>query len=317
MSEKCAFLFPGQGAQYVGMGRDLAATWPAVADLYRRADEVAGFRLSRLCFEGPEELLTRTDNSQPAIYLTSFAVLEAMRQEGLLDRLEPAAAAGLSLGEFTALAYAGALSFEEGLRLVVQRGRFMQEAGEARRGTMAAVVGLDEPAVADLCRQAGAKGTVTVANINTPEQVVVSGEPAAVEALCASALERGARGAVPLKVSAAFHSPLMRPARERLAEGLQSVTLSGPRIPVVANVTGRPHGDPEAIRTALVEQVDHPVRWWSSMQWMLDNGIRKCYEIGPGRVLAGMLRRIDRRARCVSLGDLASVRRASGTEPVE
>jgi len=305
------FLFPGQGAQFVGMGRDVAEAYPAARDVYDRANAIVGFDIARLCFEGPSGELTSTANSQPAIYVTSCAVLAALAAEGVLDRLACRVAAGLSLGEFTALAYAGAMSFEDGLRLVQQRGRLMQEAGEARPGTMAAVIGLDEPTLVEVCAEASQDGTVTVANINSPEQIVISGEAAGVAAASRLATERGARGVIPLQVSAAFHSPLMRPARARLAAALDAVTLTAPRVPVVANVTGRPHGDPDAIRAALVDQLDHPVRWCESCRWVLDNRVRMCYEIGPGRVLAGMVKRIDRQATCTSIGDVAAIRRAS------
>jgi len=312
-----AFLFPGQGAQFVGMGRDVAEAYGAARAVYDQAGEILGFDVGRLCFEGPEEDLTSTAGSQPAIYVTSFAVLAAMRAEGLLDRLDCRAAAGLSLGEFTALAYAGAMSFEEGLRLVQQRGRFMQEAGETLPGTMAAVVGLDEPSLAEVCNRASREGTVTVANVNSPQQIVISGEAAGVEAASQLAAERGARGVVPLRVSAAFHSPLMRPARERLAAVLRAVALTAPRISVVANVSAQPHRGPDDIRARLTDQIDHPVRWWASMQRLLEEGIRTFYEIGPGRVLAGMLKRIDRRATCTSIGDVAAIRRAAAHDLAE
>lgn len=307
-SEPCTFLFPGQGAQFVGMGRDLAEAFPAARAVYDRANDVLGFDLARLCFAGPEEDLMSTANSQPAIYVTSFAVLAALGAVGRLEALACQAAAGLSLGEFTALAYAGAMTFEDGLSLVAQRGRFMAAAGEARPGRMAAVIGLDEPTVAAICEDVSPAGLVGVANLNAPDQIVVSGEPAAVEAASQMALARGARGVVPLKVSAAFHSPLMRPAREQLAAALEHVDLKTPGVPVMANVTGEPHGGPEAIRARLVEQVDHPVRWWPSIRRLLDEGMRTFYEIGPGRVLAGMLKRIDRTATCTSIGDVAAIR---------
>ena len=208
---------------------------------------------------------------------------------------------------------AGVFSFEDGLRLVRERGRLMHEVGQARPGAMAAVIGLDEETVAEVCRQASERGVVTVANINSPEQVVISGQPEAVEAAGEIARQRGAKGVVPLKVSAAFHSPLMQPVRDRLAEVLEKAEVVSPRLPVLANVTAQPHDGPEDLRRALIDQVDHPVRWWQSMKWILDKGFETCYEIGPGRVLAGMLKRIDRRARCTSLGEVSAVRRASAS----
>jgi [acyl-carrier-protein] S-malonyltransferase len=308
MAEACAFLFPGQGAQFVGMGLDFAETFPAARAVFDRANEIVGFDLAGLCFSGPEADLTSTANSQPAIYTVSFAVLEALRAEGRLAAFDCRAAAGLSLGEFTALAFAGAMSFEDGLRLVQKRGRFMQAAGEARPGTMAAVIGADEATLAAICAEVADRGTVAVANLNTPDQIVLSGEPAAVEAAGRTALERGARGVVPLKVSAAFHSPLMRPAREALAAELARIDLMTPRVPVLANVTAQPHGGPDQVRAALTDQIDHPVRWWPSMRRLLDQGLQSFVEIGPGRVLAGMLKRIDRGATCTSIGSVAALR---------
>jgi len=306
-TEPCAILFPGQGAQFVGMGKDLAEAFPAAAEVFRRANEVVGFDLAALCFEGPEEALTSTANSQPAIYTVSFAVLEALKAENRLAAWDVKAAAGLSLGELTALAFAGAMTFEEGLRLVRERGRCMQAAAEANPGGMAAVIGLDEAAVTAVCEEAASAGVVAPANINSPEQIVVSGAVEAVEAASRLALERGARSVVPLRVSAAFHSPLMRPARERFAEALDGVTFGRPAVPVISNVTAEPHGDGAAIRAALLDQIDHPVRWWPSMQRFLDDGVREFREVGPGRVLAGMLKRIDRTATCTSIGTRAAV----------
>lgn len=308
-----AWLFPGQGSQYVGMGRDLAEAFPEVAELYRQADALLGVPLSRLCFEGPEEVLTQTINAQPALLTTSVAVLLALGgrldERGCLrlpERLSPPSlVAGHSLGEYTALVTAGALAFPEALRLVRERGRLM---GEARSGTMAAVIGLEEEALEEICRKCGEEAPLVIANYNCPGQYVLSGAAEAVARAMEEAQKRGARRVIPLKVSAAFHSPLMQEAASGLARAVGTAAFSPAGIPVVANTSARPIARPEAFREELVSQVCSPVRWSASLEYMWAQGVRRFLEIGPGTVLAGLVRRTLPEAEVRSIGTLEQVR---------
>lgn len=298
---KTALLFAGQGAQVVGMGRDLAEAFPTAAALFRRADEALGHGLSAVCFTGPESELTRTENAQPGIYLTSWVVLELLKEA--VPGLTFDATAGLSLGEFTALAAAGAMSFEDGLRVVRMRGRFMQEACDATRGAMAAVIGLDEAPTREVCAEAG----VTLANLNCPGQIVISGDSDRIPAAVELAKAKGARKAIPLPVAGAYHSPLMASAQPKLADALATVTWAEPRVPVVSNVTGRPHGAASSIPRVLVEQVTSSVRWEESMRWLLGQGFTRFIELGPGAALTGFMKRIDKSATVLSVSDAASL----------
>jgi [acyl-carrier-protein] S-malonyltransferase len=295
---RMAFLFPGQGAQTVGMGRDLHARVPAARRLYERAAELLGYDLPRLCFEGPAEELDSTVHSQPALFVTSLAALESLREESpdAIERCE--AAAGLSLGEYTALTFAGVLDFESGLRLVQQRGKAMQEAADATPSAMISVLGLERAQVEAICQQASEGEILRVANLLCPGNIVVSGTNAACERAVEAANAAGAMKVVPLAVAGAFHTPIMRPADERLAAALAGVELRPPRIPVVSNVDAQPHDDPEEIRRLLIKQVLEPVRWEDSIRYLLAQGFTQFYEIGPGRVLKSLLRRIDRQAEC-------------------
>ena len=306
-------LCPGQGAQHVGMGRAWRDNSEAAARTFAEADDLLGMDLSRICFEGPSQELDRTDTAQVAIYVTSIACLRALEDLGTLSRpgqdgpSQVAGAAGLSLGEFTALHVAGALDFETGLRLVQLRGRAMQEAAEAAPSGMVALVGADEQQAIDLCKQACAatgNGALLVpANFNCPGQVVVSGSRSACKQALPIAEKMGLR-AKTLAVSGAFHSPLMQPAAERLAEALEQSEWHEPAVPVISNVTALPHdGDARTISTRLVEQLTHPVRWSQSMQWMLGNLEGRLVELAPGKVLAGLMRRIDRSARVENFSD--------------
>jgi [acyl-carrier-protein] S-malonyltransferase len=301
---KTVWMFAGQGAQFVGMGRDLAEKYVACRDLFARADDTLGYALSEICFAGPMEKLTRSDYCQPAIFAVSAACLEALRQEG--RGTDPVAAAGLSLGEWTALYAAGAIDFESGLRILEARGRFMQEACEEKDGAMASVIGLDLAVVEGLCRRAGAY----VANLNSPEQTVVSGERAAVLAVQRGAEEAGAKRALPLKVAGAFHSPLMESAARRLEERLADFVPGALRFPVAANTTGQFHGGGYDIRRRMVEQVTHPVQWVECLRRLGERQPDLWIEFGPGRVLSGLLKRVDSEARVCHIQDLSTLRKA-------
>jgi len=293
-SVETVVLLPGQGSQEVGMGRELAEASPEAAAVFRRADEVLGFPLSELCAEGPEEELTRTENAQPAILAHSYAVWTALPPE---VRESTVAAAGHSLGEFTAYLSAGALAFEDALRLVRRRGELM---ARSREGTMAAVLGLDDETVEALCREED--GVVVAANFNAPGQVVLSGEVEAVERTGERATGAGAKRVIPLDVSGAFHSPLMEVAREGLAEALEGVELGDPAFPVVANATGEAVTDGERARELLVRQLTSPVRWSACVERLAGFGADRWLELGPGRVLRGLARRIDRSLLVRSIG---------------
>ena len=298
---KIAFLFPGQGAQAVGMCRELDQELPAVRGLFDRAGDVLGMDLRRLCIEGPADALEATDVSQPAIFVASLAALESLKvaNPDLVASCE--GCAGLSLGEYTALTFAGALDFESGLRVVRLRGQAMQAAAVATPSGMTSVLGLDEPAVDELCRRVASAGRLWKANLLGPGNIVVSGERSALDQVDAVATELGAMKVVPLAVAGAFHSDLMKPADERLAEVLARTPMNPPRIPVYSNVDAAPHSDPDDIRRTLVAQVLQGVRWEDSMRRMIADGFDTFYEIGPGRVLTGLLKRIDRKTPCTSV----------------
>ncbi len=299
---KIAFLFPGQGAQHVGMGRSSAEKLPAARQLYDQADEILGFHLSRLCFEGPAAQLDTTAVSQPAIFVTSLAALELLRAENAQAADSCAIAAGLSLGEYTALVFAGALSFADGLRVVKRRGEAMQQASNATPSGMVSVLLLDREKVESIRDRASAAGYIQIANYLCPGNLALSGEKAACEAAAELAAAEGGK-AVPLAVAGAFHTKLMKPADERLAEALAGVTISRPHIPVISNVDAQSHDDPETIRQNLVRQVVSPVRWEDSMRLLLGQGISEFFEIGPGKVLRGLLKRIDRKVDCRTVND--------------
>lgn len=285
-----AFQFPGQGSQAVGMGASLADAYPEARAVFEEADDALGFELSRLCWEGPEEELKRTENAQPALLAHGVAAARVLVARGV----EPVAAAGHSLGEFSAHVAAGSLEFADAVRLVRVRGEAMAEAGRERQGSMAAVIGMQEADVERLCEEAGAGETLVPANYNSPGQIVISGATDAVRRAVGMAKERGARIAIELQVSGAFHSPLMAPAVEPLAAALAEVAVRSPRIPVVANVDASPVGGPDEIRRRLIDQVTGAVRWTDCVLALRDLGARRFIEPGPGNVLTGLLRRIDR-----------------------
>lgn len=295
---KIAFLFPGQGAQYVGMGKALCASEPAARALFDQASEVLGYDLLAVCLEGPEERLSATVISQPAIFTASLAALEALKKSEPDAVAECQAAAGLSLGEYTALTFAGALSFADGLRLVQRRGEAMQAASDATPGSMISILGLETAQVEDLCKKAAESGPIRIANYLCPGNVVVSGAKAACERIEQLAAEAGAMKTVRLAVAGAFHTALMRPADQRLREALEQVEIRRPRIPVWSNVDAQAHIDPAEIRHLLVRQVLEPVQWEPTMRNLLAEGFDRFYEIGPGRVLAGLLKRVQRKADC-------------------
>jgi [acyl-carrier-protein] S-malonyltransferase len=299
---KIAFLFPGQGAQHIGMGKTIAERFPAAKALYERANEVLGFDLAKLCFEGPREDLDKTDISQPALFVSSLAALEMLKAEQPDVVAECAASAGLSLGEYTALVFAGALSFEDGLRVVRRRGEAMQAAAEATPSGMVSILMLPAEEVEELVRHAGAAGFIRTANYLCPGNTVVSGDKAACARIIELAEAAGAK-VVPLTVAGAFHTDLMKPADEQLAAALAAVDLKSPRIPVVSNVDAEAHADPAEIKGLLVRQVLQPVRWESSVRRLLADGFDKFYEVGPGKVLKGLMKRTERKMEVVSVND--------------
>jgi [acyl-carrier-protein] S-malonyltransferase len=305
MSTKIAFLFPGQGSQAVGMGRELAQGFPIAAQTFAEADEALGFPLSRLCFEGPEEELRLTENTQPAILTVSVAAARVLAEKGV----EPALAAGHSLGEWSAHVIAGTLTFADAVRAVKARGRAMQQAVPAGQGGMAAVLSLDAAQVAEACAEAAQETGLTVqaANLNSPGQTVISGALAAVEKAVALAKAKGARRAVMLPVSAPFHSALMAPAGEEVSRVLAGLTMSEPRIPVAANVTGAMATTADAVRDALVRQVTGAVRWVDCMQSLKAAGAEIFIEVGPGKVLCGLLKQIDPSLKSLNVEDAGSL----------
>ena len=309
---KTALLFPGQGAQFVGMGKDLANAHPVAAEIFKKADNVLDFGLSEIMFNGPEDALTATDVSQPAILAHSWAVFEVLKttENGKALIESGSIAAGLSLGEYSALAASGAMAWEDALKLVRARGRYMQEACEAKPSTMASIVGLESDALEAAIAPARELGVVVLANFNAPGNIAISGETAAVEKAMELAKKAGAKLTVPLTVAGAFHSPLMEPARERLAAEIETTEFSTPSMPVIANVDALSCSDPAKLKQNLVQQLTSPVRWADSMQSLVDEGYEKFAEFGPGKVLAGLLKRVARKAKKLSIGtadDVASL----------
>jgi [acyl-carrier-protein] S-malonyltransferase len=303
-----AIIFPGQGAQKVGMGRDVAEISTVAAETFAQAGEVLGFDLAALCYEGPAERLEATDVQQPAIFVTSVALYRAWVEA--VGEPTPAAAAGLSLGEYTALHVAGSFGFADALKLVQRRGELMQEAAEAVPGGMASVMQLSESEVDAICAEASRDGeVVTPANFNCPGQIVLSGHAGACDRAAALVDQHGGR-AIVLQVAGAFHSPLMQPAADKLTEALAEVEIREPKFPVIANVDAEAHGNPERIRDALTRQVTSPVRWQLSIERLIDQGVGTFVEVGPGRVLTGLMRRIDRKAKAINVSTAAALNEA-------
>jgi [acyl-carrier-protein] S-malonyltransferase len=317
---KTALLFAGQGAQVVGMGKDLAEKFPSAKAWFDRANAALGYDLAGICFNGPEADLTKTENAQPGIFLVSWVAFQLLKEqvqslkskaqshgtaEATLDfghgTLDFQATAGLSLGEFTALTAAGAMNFEDGLRVVRQRGKFMQEACDVTKGGMAAIIGLDENLTREVCAEAG----VVLANLNCPGQLVISGAAEKIVKACELAKAKGAKRALPLSVAGSYHSPLMASAQPKLAAELAKVNLVSPIVPVISNVTAQPHG--ADISARLVEQVCASVLWENSMHALLAQGFTRFIELGPGTALSGFMKRIDKTATMLNVADAASL----------
>jgi [acyl-carrier-protein] S-malonyltransferase len=319
---KTALLFAGQGAQMVGMGKDFAEKFPSAKAWFDRANAALGYDLAAICFNGPEAELTKTENAQLGIFLVSWVAFQLLKEQvqnlkskaqshgapvatlnfghGTLDYR---ATAGLSLGEFTALTAAGAMSFEDGLRVVRQRGKFMQEACDATHGGMAAVIGLDEAPTREVCAEAG----VTLANLNCPGQIVISGETEKIAKAVELAKAKGAKRAIALPVAGAYHSPLMAGAQSKLQAELAKIAITSPIVPVISNVHALPHGTPSGIRERLVEQVTSPVLWEQSMRTLLAQDFTRFIELGPGTALSGFMKRIEKTAQMLNVGDVASL----------
>lgn len=293
-----AWLFPGQGSQYVGMGKDLYDAYPAARRIFDAAQSIVDFDLKAVCFEGPAETISLTRFSQPAIFVTSIAALEIFRGHTHFGRYAASYAAGLSLGEATALVAGGAISYEDGVRFVMQRGRYMEEAAAQNPGMMAAVLGTELEVVERICAETGAE----VGNLNAPGQIVISGHLKKVEEAIEKLRGAGAKRVIPLDVSGAFHSSCMDPACERIAKALGSVSILAPRVPVVSNLTAEVQSAPEEIRGNLVRQMNHRTLWEDSMRMMIGRGVRTFFELGPGKVLKGLLKKIDPEVRTVTLG---------------
>ena len=300
--KKTALMFAGQGSQVVGMGLDLFEAFPAAQNWFERGNTALGYDLASICFRGPDAELVRTENAQPGIFLVSWVALALLREQ--VPGLKFEAAAGLSLGEFTALAAAGVFSFEDGLRVVQQRGRFMQEACEASRGGMAAIIGLEESLTRQICAEAG----VQLANLNCPGQLVISGEIEKIARACELAKTRGAKRALPLSVAGAYHSPLMAGAQSKLRAALAAVPINLSSVPVISNVTALPHMAPPDIHGRLVEQVTSSVRWEESMRHLLADGFTRFIELGPGTALSGFMKRIDKTVQVLNVADRASLK---------
>jgi [acyl-carrier-protein] S-malonyltransferase len=296
---KTALLFAGQGAQVVGMGKDLAEKFPSAQAWFDRANAALGYDLTKVCFEGPEAELTKTEHAQPGIFLVSWVAFQLLKEQ--VPNLKFEATAGLSLGEFTALTAAGALSFEDGLRVVRQRGKFMQEACDVTKGGMAAIIGLDEGPTREVCAEAG----VVLANLNCPGQLVISGEAEKIAKACELAKAKGAKRALPLPVAGAYHSPLMASAQSKLAAELAAAKISAPGVPVISNVTAQAHG--ADISAKLVEQVCASVLWETSVRALLAQGYTRFIELGPGTALSGFMKRIDKTATMLNVADAASL----------
>ena len=305
---KTAFLFPGQGAQVVGMGAEIAQSFPAAAEIYEKANDIVGFDLSGLCFEGPAEQLNSTTISQPAIFATSAAILEVLRTNPATSSISADITAGLSLGEYTALYAAGLISFADGLMLVHKRGQAMQAAADATEGAMVGIIGLDEEKVRQLCVEAAEGNLIVPVNFNCPGQIVVSGSVSACERAEQLAQKYGAIKAVRLDVAGAFHTEMMSSAAQRLGEALSNCEISEPsEIKTIANIHAEYYQTSQKISDGLINQLTCPILWQKCMERLIDDGLEKFYEIGPGRVLTGLMRRINRKIKVVNISTLQAI----------
>jgi len=305
---KTAFLFPGQGAQVVGMGAEIAQSFHVAAEIYKKANDIVGFDLSGLCFDGPAEQLNSTTISQPAIFATSAAILEVLRTNPATSSISADVTAGLSLGEYTALYAAGLISFEDGLVLVHKRGQAMQAAADATEGAMVGIIGLDEEKVRQLCDEAAEGDLIVPVNFNCPGQIVLSGSAKACERAEQLAEKYGAMKAVRLEVAGAFHTEMMSSAAQRLGEALSNCEISGPsEIKTVANIHAEYYQTSQKISDGLINQLTCPILWQKCMERLIDDGLEKFYEIGPGRVLTGLMRRINRKIKVVNISTLQAI----------
>ena len=310
---KTAFIFPGQGAQYVGMGRDVAEVYPEAARIFSRANEIVGYDLQAVCFDGPEEKLNSTAVSQPAIFTVSATILEVMKSHPVTIDMVPGAMAGLSMGEYTALYAAGLVSFEDGLKLVQRRGEAMQAAAGMSEGGMLCLIGLDCDKVQKLCREAGEGEVLVGVNFNCPGQIVISGTKRACARAETLAARYGAMKAVPLAVAGAFHTELMQSATEELARALDEAEIGEPQdVKIIANINGEYYKNAAGIVDGLTEQLTHPILWQKCMEMLISDGVEVFYEIGPGKVLTGLMRRINRKQKVVNVSNLSSLKELTG-----